>query len=176
MLTPELSFVLHTADPLASGDGKPDAKSLYAELAPGMGETLASGAEGSAWRLSVSKSDSNVKLHAFANFSEAYMPAGGGSASKPEPGTSLYKTTADRQAAASASGHKDQPSMPGTVALRTIDYSKQELSCNEDARSKLAVQLSGIGCALEDHFGAAQDVEGAVVEGAVYVVQSRPQP
>ena len=50
MLTPSMSFVLHTASPL---DG--DASVLHAELAPGLGETLASGTRGSAWRLAVEK-------------------------------------------------------------------------------------------------------------------------
>ena len=49
-LSPDTSFVLHTASPL---DKEEDA--LYAELAAGLGETLASGTRGSPWRLSVSK-------------------------------------------------------------------------------------------------------------------------
>lgn len=50
MLTPDLSFVLHTVSPLDR-----DENVLYAELAPGLGETLASGMRGSPWRLSVNK-------------------------------------------------------------------------------------------------------------------------
>lgn len=50
MLLPELSFVLHTASPLDQ-----DPEVLYAELAAGLGETLASGTRGSPWRLSVHK-------------------------------------------------------------------------------------------------------------------------
>lgn len=50
MLAPSASFVLHTASPL---DG--DASVLHAEIAPGLGETLASGTRGSAWRLAVEK-------------------------------------------------------------------------------------------------------------------------
>jgi phosphoglucan, water dikinase len=50
MLAPSASFVLHTASPL---DG--DASVLHAEISPGLGETLASGTRGSAWRLAVEK-------------------------------------------------------------------------------------------------------------------------
>ena len=50
MLAPDLSFVLHTVSPLDR-----DETVLYAELAPGLGETLASGMRGSPWRLSVGK-------------------------------------------------------------------------------------------------------------------------
>lgn len=50
MLSPDISFVLHTQSPVER-----DAGVLYAELAVGQGETLASGTRGSAWRLSVNK-------------------------------------------------------------------------------------------------------------------------
>lgn len=50
MLAPSASFVLHTASPL---DGNTSV--LEAEIAPGLGETLASGTRGSAWRLAVEK-------------------------------------------------------------------------------------------------------------------------
>jgi len=47
---PQYSFVLHTSSPLDNDDTL-----LYAEIAAGMGETLASGTRGSPWRLSVEK-------------------------------------------------------------------------------------------------------------------------
>jgi phosphoglucan,water dikinase len=56
-LASEASFVLHTRSPL---DQDPDL--LYAELAAGLGETLASGTRGSPWRLSVSKASGAAAL------------------------------------------------------------------------------------------------------------------
>ena len=50
-LSPDLSFVLHTVSPLDA-----DKDTMYAELAVGLGETLASGTRGSPWRLAVKKS------------------------------------------------------------------------------------------------------------------------
>lgn len=55
MLAPELSFVLHTVGPLDR-----DEDVLYAELAAGLGETLASGMRGSPWRLSVNKTSGEL--------------------------------------------------------------------------------------------------------------------
>lgn len=49
-LDPNFSFVLHTSSPLDK-----DENILYAEIAVGLGETLASGTRGSPWRLSVNK-------------------------------------------------------------------------------------------------------------------------
>jgi phosphoenolpyruvate synthase/pyruvate phosphate dikinase len=50
-LKSEYSFVLHTRDPIGN-----DHDLLYAELAAGLGETLASGTRGTPWRLAVNKS------------------------------------------------------------------------------------------------------------------------
>ena len=50
-LKPEYSFILHTQSPVSA-----DEDALYAELATGLGETLASGTRGSPWRISVSHS------------------------------------------------------------------------------------------------------------------------
>ncbi|RZR71449.1 hypothetical protein BHM03_00005329 [Ensete ventricosum] len=68
MLFPDLSFVLHTVSPTDH-----DAKLVEAEIAPGLGETLASGTRGTPWRLSSGKFDGKVTTMAFANFSEELL-------------------------------------------------------------------------------------------------------
>ncbi|KAK9842786.1 hypothetical protein WJX74_002436 [Apatococcus lobatus] len=66
-LTPDLSFVLHTTSPTSD-----DKDEVMAELAVGLGETLASGTRGSPWRLSANDTKGTVKTMAFANLSQAY--------------------------------------------------------------------------------------------------------
>lgn len=75
MLSPDLSFVLHTLSPTDS-----DHNSVEAEIAPGLGETLASGTRGTPWRLSSGKFDGVVWTLAFANFSEEMLVSGAGPA------------------------------------------------------------------------------------------------
>jgi phosphoglucan, water dikinase len=65
MLQPDLSFVLHTISPADH-----DHKLVEAEVAPGLGETLASGTRGTPWRLSCDMFDGRVTILAFANFSQ----------------------------------------------------------------------------------------------------------
>ncbi|XP_058774586.1 phosphoglucan, water dikinase, chloroplastic-like [Vicia villosa] len=65
MLSPDLSFVLHTMSPTDQ-----DNNSVEAEIASGLGETLASGTRGTPWRISCGKFDGLVQTLAFANFSE----------------------------------------------------------------------------------------------------------
>lgn len=75
MLYPELSFVLHTVSPTDH-----DSRLVEAEIASGLGETLASGTRGTPWRLSSGKFDGNVKTLAFANFSEELLVLSSGPA------------------------------------------------------------------------------------------------
>ncbi|CAN8255844.1 unnamed protein product [Cochlearia groenlandica] len=75
MLSPDLSFVLHTVSP-----ADPDSNLVEAEIAPGLGETLASGTRGTPWRLASGKLDGIVRTLAFANFSEELLVTGTGPA------------------------------------------------------------------------------------------------
>ncbi|KAM7279208.1 hypothetical protein ACFE04_006342 [Oxalis oulophora] len=75
MLSPDISFVLHTLSPTDN-----DHNSVEAEIAPGLGETLASGTRGTPWRLSSGKIDGKVQTLAFANFSEEMVVSSGGPA------------------------------------------------------------------------------------------------
>lgn len=162
MLAPELSYVLHTRDPMVASESA--AGSVYAEIAPGMGETLASGTEGSAWRMSVGSEPGDVTMRAFANFSQAYMPVLG-SQGQLVPGNSIYGSQDD-----------GETQEAGMVRQRTVAYSQHYLSKDEDKRKSLAARLYKIGKFLEDEMGSPQDVEGAVLGDSMYVVQSRPQP
>eukprot|EP00210_Caulerpa_lentillifera_P008291 g7912.t1 len=144
-LTPVLSFVLHTTDPLTK-----DANLLTAEIAPGIGETLASGTQGTPWRLTVDKRTGNVATTAFANFSSVLMPK---------------------------ARHDDEWSVTGKLMTRVADYSTLALSVDDENRELLGKRLLRAGEALEKEFGGIpQDIEGALVGNELYIVQSRPQP
>ena len=136
MLTPDLSFVLHTVDPL---DGNP--RALYAEVTVGLGETLASGAmRGNPYRFVCDKETGTLRTLAFANFSQALRPAAAGG-----------------------------------LLRETIDYSRIPLSCDAAARKELGGRLARIGGQVEAALECPQDIEGAVVGEAIYLVQARPQ-
>ncbi|CAI0469612.1 unnamed protein product [Linum tenue] len=142
MLSPELSFVLHTLSPTDN-----DSNSVEAEIASGLGETLASGTRGTPWRMCCGKLDGSVKTLAFANFSDEMVVGGGAS------------TPAD-----------------GEVVHLTVDYSKKALTVDSVFRNRIGQRLGAIGWFLEGKFGGPQDVEGCMVGEDVYIVQTRPQP
>jgi phosphoglucan,water dikinase len=136
MLAPDVSFVLHTVNPL---DG--NRREVYAEAAAGLGETLASGAvRGSPYRFVCDKESGTLRMLSFANFSQALRPG------------------AD-----------------GGVSRQTVDYSRIPLSRDPEARKELGGRLARIGRQVEEALGGPQDIEGAVVEREIYLVQARPQ-
>lgn len=74
MLAADYSFILHTVNP-----NRCDSSELYAELAVGLGETLASATErGTPYRLLCDKRSGEVTTVAFANFSQALSLAPSG--------------------------------------------------------------------------------------------------
>jgi phosphoglucan,water dikinase len=195
LLSPTFSFVLHTASPMGN-----DPATAEFEVAAGLGETLASGKRGSAWRIAVNKSTGAVKTLAFANFSEAMLPAGAGRrTSSPSPELAGVASGAARagglysRSGSMSRGGEDRPGSPmssieaggisssGSGSLydcstRVIDYSKQKLTVSADARVELAQQIGAVASCMERAFGGAQDVEGCWVGDELYVVQTRPQP
>jgi phosphoglucan,water dikinase len=74
MIVPDYSFILHTVNPLRHDPGQ-----LYAELAVGLGETLASAADrGTPYRFVCDKQSDTVTTLAFANFSQGFFAASSG--------------------------------------------------------------------------------------------------
>lgn len=69
------------------------------------------------------------------------------------------------------------PSFTGSLVTKTMDYSREELSCSPEARELLGKRLGVVGKYLEHSFGGvAQDIEGAIIGDELYVLQTRPQP
>ena len=189
LLSPHISFVLHTKgvglqrNPTSSNDAEeaswtdPDLV-LTAELASGLGETLASGTRGTPWRMAVRKSDQRVRMLAFANFSEEMVGAGTEAArapqvfTSPSGGRALYVTSDEARRAEFDTAE----SAADGVVHRIVDYSKLPLSRSMEAQKVLGRRLAAVGMMLEKKFGGPQDVEGCVVGDTIYIVQTRPQP
>jgi phosphoglucan,water dikinase len=136
LIAPDYSFVLHTVNPLSH-----NADEVYAEIAVGLGETLASAASrGAPYRLVCNKKLGEVQTLAFANLSYALR-------------------------AASKDG----------VTRELLDYSRVSLSRESELRKEMGRRLAKVGSVVENEFGKAQDIEGAIVGNKIYLVQSRPQ-
>jgi phosphoglucan,water dikinase len=136
LVTPDLSFILHTVNPLTGNRGE-----ALAELAVGLGEVLASAAvPGVPYRLACDRRTGATRLLTCATFSVAL-----------------------------------RPSHEGGVTQERLDYARVALSAHADSAPRLGERLAQTAAFLEERLGRPQDVEGAYVGDAVYIVQSRPQ-
>lgn len=56
-----------------------------------------------------------------------------------------------------------------------LDYSSDRLIIDGDFRQSILSSIARAGSAIEELYGSAQDIEGVVRDGKIYVVQTRPQ-
>jgi phosphoenolpyruvate synthase/pyruvate phosphate dikinase len=69
-----------------------------------------------------------------------------------------------------------QPSFGGGLRRETVDYSRVELSRDASTRQRLGKRLAEVGRFVEEALQKPQDIEGALVNNHIYLVQARPQP
>jgi phosphoglucan,water dikinase len=155
----DYAFVLHTLSPITQ-----DPRTLYAEIAVGLGETLVSAATaGGPYRLTCDKSSGAVAILAFANFSQA---------SRPNPWQRLENA---RTPGSPSPTEKSESGSLEALVRETLDYSRIDLSREPSQLETLGRRLCRIGTYVEQALGKPQDIEGAVVKDTIYLVQTRPQ-
>ncbi|CBZ51216.1 phosphoenolpyruvate synthase, related [Neospora caninum Liverpool] len=161
LVSPELSFILHTVNPLEK-----DMHHLYAEIAPGLGETVAgAGTRGSPYRMLVDKTTGEVTMLSFCNYSTSLVPA--------MPKNRSFTTLRDGKGMHQATPLLTPSSL---VKSRVMDYTLEPMTQDLGYRVHIAHRLAGIAVTLEAELDGPQDVEGVISGDAIWVVQSRPQP
>ena len=156
----EYAFVIHTANPV-TGDGD----ELYAELVPGLGETLVGNHPGRALGFCLRRGEEAPRLVSFPSKSLGLY--GGGL---------IFRSDSNGEDLASLAGAGLYDSFmlpPGRLA--SIDYARDELLWNESLRNQILMGIARTGAATESVLGGAQDIEGVYVDGRFFVVQARPQ-
>ncbi|XP_022586794.2 phosphoglucan, water dikinase, chloroplastic [Cyclospora cayetanensis] len=173
LLVPELSFILHTGGidrhPASSDsdfteastqDTQPQTPEVYAELAPGLGEILASARmRGSAYRMLVDRETGAYKLLSACSFSNVIMPV--------IPRSKSYMTLRDNGSVAPAT-----PTLEPEKLLRVKVYDQTaDPFASRELRAQAAKQIAAVAVAL----GEPQDVEGVFTKAGLFIVQARPQ-
>jgi alpha-glucan,water dikinase len=156
----EYAFVIHTANP-ATGDRQ----ELYAELVPGLGESLVGNHPGRALGFCQRRGEAVPRLMSFP--SKSFAIRGGGL---------IFRSDSNGEdlAGFAGAGLHDSVMVPAERQER-MDYTHEELLWNEERRNQLLGDVTRIGVAIEDLFGAPQDIEGAYARGRFTVLQARPQ-
>jgi len=154
------AFVIHTTNPFTS-----DANELYAEIVPGLGETLVGNYPGRALGFTSAKSDSEPRLMSYPSKSTGL--SGGGL---------IFRSDSNGEDLADYAGAGLYDSVmldpPREVHL---NYADEKIVWDRDFRKYLLTSIAKIGAELEKAMGSPQDIEGAYADEKFYVVQTRPQ-
>lgn len=159
------AFVVHTVNP-ATGD----ASELYAEIVPGLGETLVGNHPGRALAVVVDKgrlAEGQRALRVVAYPSKSAALSGQGL---------IYRSDANAEDLAGFAGAGLYDSVTAEAPVpRLLDYTEERLLWDAEQRAQLVGRVAAIGIALERAWGAPQDIEGVISEQRFHVVQARPQ-
>jgi alpha-glucan,water dikinase len=156
----EYAFVIHTVNPFTG-----DAGELYAEVVPGLGETLVGAYPGRAMGFSCRKSDLKLTVLSYPGKSVALDGRGvifrsdsNGEDLEGFAGAGLYESVL-----------ADEP------IHRVLDYASERLVWDAAFRDELLRSVARAGLEVEKTLGSPQDIEGAIAGGKLSVVQTRPQ-
>ena len=156
----EYAFVIHTVNPL---NGKRD--ELYAEVVPGLGETLVGNYPGRAMSFASPKVVPNPAVLAYPSKSVGLY--GGGL---------IFRSDSNAEDLEGYAGAGLYDSFLLTPPReRILDYTSDALVWDSTFRTEFLTAVTRIGVAAEQVFGTPQDLEGVWTQDQFYVVQTRPQ-
>lgn len=156
----EYAFVIHTANPFTQ-----DKNELYAEVVPGLGETLVGNYPGRALSFIANKSAPLPGILSYPSKSAGLF--GGGLIFRSD------SNAEDLPGYAGAGLYDSVMLEPPREA--TLDYTRDALCWNDNFKKEFLTAITEIGAVVEERFGFPQDIEGAYAAGQYYVVQTRPQ-
>jgi alpha-glucan,water dikinase len=156
----DYAFVIHTANPSTGSRDE-----LYAEVVPGLGETLVGNFPGRALSYVWEKRNEQVRLISFPGKSIGLYSGG-----------LIFRSDSNGEDLAGYAG----AGLYDSVLLsppreRRLDYSEEPLVWDAEFRNGLLAAIAHLGTEIETELGTPQDIEGAVSKGEYFVVQTRPQ-
>ncbi|CAA0819704.1 Alpha-glucan water dikinase 1- chloroplastic [Striga hermonthica] len=162
IINADYAFVIHTTNPSSGNSSE-----IYAEVVKGLGETLVGAYPGRALSFICKKNDlSSPKvlgypskpIGLFIRQSIVFRSDSNGEDLEGYAGAGLYD------------------SVPMDEEEKVVlDYSSDPLIIDSHFRSSILSSIAQAGSAIEELYGSAQDIEGVVKDGKIYVVQTRPQ-
>ncbi|KAI3933019.1 hypothetical protein MKW92_033488 [Papaver armeniacum] len=162
IINADYAFVIHTTNP-SSGDSS----EIYTEVVKGLGETLVGAYPGRALSFICKKDDldspkilgyPSKPIGLFIRRSLIFRSDSNGEDLEGYAGAGLY----------------DSVPMDEEEKV-VVDYSTDPLIMDSNFRNKILSSIACAGHAIEKLYGSAQDIEGVVKDGKIYVVQTRPQ-
>jgi alpha-glucan,water dikinase len=156
----DYAFVLHTANPMT---GNPD--ELYGELVLGLGETLVGNDPGRPLAFTADKRGGAPKLINLP--SKSYGLYGEGVICRSD-------SNGEDLAGYAGAGLYDSV-MTKPPRQQRLNYVHEPLVWDSQQRQSLLHSLAELGRMVEQVMGSPQDIEGAIHQGEIHLVQTRPQ-
>ncbi|KAL8519122.1 hypothetical protein ACS0TY_010167 [Phlomoides rotata] len=162
IINADYAFVIHTTNPSSE-----DSSEIYTEVVKGLGETLVGAYPGRALSFICKKNDLNSPqilgypskpIGLFIRRSIIFRSDSNGEDLEGYAGAGLY----------------DSVPMDEEEEV-VLDYSSDALFTDSKFCSSILSSIARAGSAIEELYGSAQDIEGVVKDGKIYVVQTRPQ-
>jgi alpha-glucan,water dikinase len=160
----QYAFVLHTTNPQT---GNPD--EIYGEIVCGMGEALVGNFPGRALSFVARKDDlTNAKVTGFPSKANGLFT---------DAPTLIFRSDSNGEDLEGFAGAGLYDSIQMHEAeLRPVDYSKDPIVSDEMFRAQALAAIAHAAHEIEQALGSPQDIEGCIAaDGALYVVQTRPQ-
>ncbi|MCO5597363.1 hypothetical protein L7F22_051439 [Adiantum nelumboides] len=158
----DYAFVIHTTNP-----SNEDSSEIYAEVVKGLGETLVGAFSGRALSFVAKKTDlkspqitgyPSKQVGLFIKQSIIFRSDSNGEDLEGYAGAGLYD------------------SVPMDVEEEiVVDYSSDPLIVDMEFQKSVLSKIAEAGAAVEKLYGTAQDIEGVIKDGELYLVQTRPQ-
>jgi alpha-glucan,water dikinase len=162
IINADYAFVIHTTNPLSGNTSE-----IYAEIVKGLGETLVGAYPGRAMSFVTNKSAlqspkivgyPSKKVGLFIKQSIIFRSDSNGEDLEGYAGAGLYDSVPMDQ-----------------EEKRLIDYSTDKLIADMNFQSSILSKIATAGSVIEKLYKRAQDIEGVIKDGELYIVQTRPQ-
>ncbi|XP_010458437.1 PREDICTED: alpha-glucan water dikinase 1, chloroplastic [Camelina sativa] len=162
VINADYAFVIHTTNP-SSGDSS----EIYAEVVKGLGETLVGAYPGRSLSFICKKDNLDSPLVL-------------GYPSKPIGlfirRSIIFRSDSNGEDLEGYAGAGLYDSVPMDEEDKVVlDYTTDPLITDESFQKKILSDIARAGDAIEKLYGTAQDIEGVIRDGKLYVVQTRPQ-
>ncbi|VFQ89956.1 unnamed protein product [Cuscuta campestris] len=162
IINADYAFVIHTTNP-SSGDSS----EIYAEVVKGLGETLVGAYPGRAMSFTCKKNDlSSPQVLGYPSKATGLFIRS----------SIIFRSDSNGEDLEGYAGAGLYDSVPIDEPERVVlDYTDDPLIMDVDFRQSVLSKIASAGSVIEELCGCAQDIEGVVKDGQVYVVQTRPQ-
>ena len=156
----EFAYVIHTKNPSNNNE-----KEIFAEMVSGMGETLVGAYDGQSLSFSYNKENNSYDIKSYPNKSISLKNEG-----------FIFRSDSNTEDLEGFSGAGLFDSVPMVEDHEVeMSYHNNKMFNDKGFVDWAIKKIGELGIGVEKLYGFAQDIEGVIYNGNLYIVQTRPQ-